>query len=395
MPTYPLPTLAATVSAAGITAPAYADIYQSLQTSFQAIYGSDAYIDPDSQDGQLLAVFAQAISDCNDTSIDVWNKFGPATAVGVGLSSQVKINGISRGIATQGSVVLRVVGVVGSIIVDGIASDALNNQWVLPTPLVIPPAGQIDVTALAQVTGAVAGPIGTINQIVNPQLGWQSVTNPASASPGAPIETDAALRQRQTVSTALPSQTVLSGTTGAIAQLPGVTQVVVYENDTDSTNANGQTPHSIAAVVLGGVASDIAAAILAHKTPGAFTFGSTVVVVSDQYGIPYNIAFSVPTAVPLAIAITIKAYAGYTTAIGNQILASLVAYINGLGIGARSDIGRLYLPAQFYGGVGSNTFDVNVLQQAIKPATPTAADITIAFNARATLALADITLTVT
>lgn len=395
MPTYPLPTLAATVSAAGITAPAYADIYQSLQTSFQAIYGSDAYIDPDSQDGQLLAVFAQAISDCNDTSIDVWNKFGPATAVGVGLSSQVKINGISRGIATQGSVVLRVVGVVGSIIVDGIASDALNNQWVLPTPLVIPPAGQIDVTALAQVTGAVAGPIGTINQIVNPQLGWQSVTNPASASPGAPIETDAALRQRQTVSTALPSQTVLSGTTGAIAQLPGVTQVVVYENDTDSTNANGQTPHSIAAVVLGGVASDIAAAILAHKTPGAFTFGSTVVVVPDQYGIPYNIAFSVPTAVPLAIAITIKAYAGYTTAIGNQILASLVAYINGLGIGARSDIGRLYLPAQFYGGVGSNTFDVNVLQQAIKPATPTAADITIAFNARATLALADITLTVT
>ena len=58
MPTYPLSTLAATISATGISAPTYDEILTSLQTSFQSIYGSDAYISADSQDGQMLAVFA-------------------------------------------------------------------------------------------------------------------------------------------------------------------------------------------------------------------------------------------------------------------------------------------------------------------------------------------------
>ena len=77
---YPLPTLAATLSATGISAPAYTDILLSLQASYGTIFGTDAYIAPDSQDGQLLAVVARAISDCNDMAIAVYNSFAPSTA---------------------------------------------------------------------------------------------------------------------------------------------------------------------------------------------------------------------------------------------------------------------------------------------------------------------------
>jgi len=395
MPTYPLPTLAATVSATGITAPPFSDIYQSLQAKVQSIYGADAYIDPDSQDGQLLAVFAQAVSDCDDTAIAIYNSFSPSTAIGDALSKNVKINGIARAVATFSSATIRVTGNIGTIITNGIVADLLQRRWLLPASVTIPPAGFIDVTAEAEFAGNLAADIGTINAIVTPQLGWQTASNTTTAAPGAPVELDAALRRRQTYSTALPSRTVIDGITGAIAAISGVTQVVVYENDTDATDANGQPEHSIAAVVLGGDATAIATAIAVKKTPGAFTHGSTAITVLGANGLPTIIRFAYATAVPLAIAITIKAKTGYTTTVGDQIKAALVAYINGLGIGGRSDIGKLYLPAQFYGGPGSEKFEVNVLQQAIKPATPTAADVDIAYNAWATLVTADIALTVT
>ncbi len=397
MPTYPLPTLAATVTSAGITAPPYSDIYQSLQASFQSIYGSDAYIDPDSQDGQMLAVFAKAISDGNDADIEAFNSFSPSTAQRGALTSNVKINGIARGVPTNSQVTVRVSGVVGTIVSFGQVADEQGNVWNLPDSVVIPtPAAFIDVTATADQVGAIAADIGTITRIVNPQLGWQAATNTTAASLGSPVEPDAALRQRQAVSTALPTQTVLSGTLGAILNLPGVTQARVYENDTDAPDANGQPEHSIAAMVIGGTSTDIANAILMHKTPGAYTSGSTAVAVTDPAnGMPYTIRYSVPTPVPLAVAITVKALAGYTTSVGQQIVAALVGYVNGLGIGNRSDLGRLYLPAQLFGAADSLKFEVNVLQQSIKPAVPSAADVDIAFNAIATLLAADVALTVT
>jgi uncharacterized phage protein gp47/JayE len=392
--TFPLAKLSATVTADGITAPPYADIYQSLQATFQGIYGTDAYIDPDSQDGQLLAAFAKAISDSNDTAIAVYNSFSPATSQGAALSNNVKLNGVARAVPTKGSVLQRVVGQVGAEITDGVVGDGLNT-WLLPTPLVRPPAGQIDVTATAAKDGAITALIGTITTMVNPQLGWQSTTNLAEATPGAPVETDAALRRRQTVSTALPSRTVLDGIVGGIAGIDGVTQVRGYENDTDTTDANGLLPHSTALVVLGGDALDIATLYLNKKTPGANTNGTTVQAVISSSGIPYNIRFYIPTRPRITMAVTVKGLSGYTSAITAQIKQALADYVNALGIGKRIDWGRLFLPAQLYGAPASLTFEVNVLTLAKFPAANTAADVEIAFNEMASLVVADIVLTVT
>ena len=99
-----LTTLAATVSSTGISAPTMDQILTSLQSSFQSIYGSDVYLGPDSQDGQWLGVLAQAIHDCNDAAIFVFNQFSPATSIGTGLSSVVKINGLIRETATNRTV---------------------------------------------------------------------------------------------------------------------------------------------------------------------------------------------------------------------------------------------------------------------------------------------------
>ena len=101
MDTFPLPTLAPTITGAGISVPTYADILSSLQASVRQIYGEDIYVEPDSMDGQLLAIMAQAIYDCGQTAVAVYNSFSPQTAFGAGLSSVVKINHLARAIATN------------------------------------------------------------------------------------------------------------------------------------------------------------------------------------------------------------------------------------------------------------------------------------------------------
>lgn len=394
MPTYPLATLAATVSPTGISAPAYSDIYASLQASFQSIFGSDVYVAPDSQDGQLLAIVAKAITDCNLTAIAVYNAYSPATAQGVGLSSVVKINGLTRLVPTSSTVLLRVTGVVGTTINSGTVTDTAGNVWALPTTVVIPGAGYIDVTATCVTAGAITAAIGTVTQIRTPTLGWQSVTNSATASVGNPVESDAALRRRQALSTTLPSKTVLAGILGAVAGVSGVLQVMTFENDSNTTDSNGLVAHSIAVVVLGGAALAIATAIYLKKTPGCYTNGTTSQSVVDAFGITNTIRYYIPTAVPIKIGITIKALTGYQTSTGTAILAALMAYINSLGINQTVYIGRLYLPAQLYGGALASTFDVTVLQISITPAAVGNSDVAIAFNAIATSILADMTLTV-
>ncbi|MBU9496275.1 baseplate J/gp47 family protein [Burkholderia multivorans] len=328
-----LTTIAPTIDANGITAPTYADVFAYLQDQYRSIYGADTYLEPDSQDGQLLGVFAKAISDVNSVAIAIYRSFSPATAQGDALSSNVKINGIVRKVASYSSADLVLIGQAGATITNGAAKDTNGVQWLLPSTVEIPPSGTITVTATCATIGDVSARAGTINQIATPARGWQSVTNPADAAEGAPVENDAVLRQRQTVSTALPSLTVLDGIIGAVANVPGVTRYVAYENDTSATDANGIPSHSISLVVEGGDATAIANAIAAKKTPGSGTYGTTAVIVTDIYGRPITIRFFRPVAAPIAATVTIKALTGYTSQTGQQIQQAVSDYINGVQIG--------------------------------------------------------------
>lgn len=71
--------LSAKVTAEGISAPDYQTILSTLISYFQQIYGSDAYLEPDSKDGQMVALMALAIHDANNMAITVYNCFSPAT----------------------------------------------------------------------------------------------------------------------------------------------------------------------------------------------------------------------------------------------------------------------------------------------------------------------------
>ncbi len=387
-------SLAPTIGPAGISAPAFADVLAGIQAIYQGIYGTDAYLGNDSQDGQFVAAIASAINDCNAACVAVFNAFSPATAQGAGLSSVVKINGLERQTPSNSTADLLIVGVAGTTITNGIVGDG-TNQWALPSTVTIPPAGQITVTSTCTTQGAITAIPGAVSQIATPTYGWQSASNPNAATPGNPVETDSELQARQAVSTALPSLTVLGGIIGAIENISGVTAVKAYENDTNTPDSNGIPGNRIALVVAGGDATAIANAIAAKKTPGGGTYGTTTVTVTDIYGIPHPINFSRPTNVPITVAISIKALTGYTSAGGNGIINAIIAYIAGLGTGGgpSNSVEWDAVLANAKNTAYGNTYKILSvsLSRASGAGSP---DVPIAFNESATCTAANITITV-
>jgi hypothetical protein len=286
-----------------------------------------------------MGLLASAVDDGNAASVDVYNAFPPATAQGAGLSLNVQINGIQRDVPTNSSVPVLIVGVGASVISNGQFSDPAGNTWALPASVTIPfPAGQIAVSATCQTQGAIQLALGLTTggmnglTILNPQMGWQTVTTTSSATPGAPVETDAQLRVRQAQSTQIPASTMLAGIVGAVLEIPGVETCVPYQNETDAPDSNGAPGYSIYLVIQGGNALTIAQTIQQYKF-GCGTWGTTSETVYDAVGVGHVINFFFATVVPIGVGVTIAPGPLYATSTAALIQQSMAAWINSLGTG--------------------------------------------------------------
>lgn len=387
---------APTLDANGISAPSFSSILDFLQTQYKAIYGPDIYLGNDSQDGQFLAIIATAINDSNAAAIAVYNAFSPATAQGNGLSSNVKINGIMRLIASASTVDIIVVGQVGAVIESGIVSDQNDqNNWDLPALITIPLAGEITVTATCQDIGATIAQANTITKIKTPTYGWQTANNPGDAVAGNPVETDAALRARQAISVSVPSQTIFEGIIGSVANVVGVSRLKGYENDTVNTDSNGVPAHSIAIVAEGGDAAAIFNTIAEKKTPGTGTFGDLVATVIDAFNSVHVIRFFRPGLLDIKVNLTIEPKAGYSSSVLPYIKAAVLDFINTLEIGESVIYSKIHVPANLSNSTIGDTYNVTELTIAVGAGSFGASNIAVLYNEAAQIVNDDIVITVT
>ena len=378
------------IDEAGLHISSYNDIRDSLVEEMRAIYGNDIYLDNDSQDYQMICAFALMAYDVQQALLLAYNNISPATATGTGLDRVVALNGIRRAAASYSTCLVKLTGTAGTTISNGVVQDSRGIQWRLPKSVTISNDGTATALATCTTIGRITAATGDINTIVTPTRGWTSVINDVPAIAGVNQETDSALRAKQRISTANPSNTVFEGTIGAIANVDGVVRYAAYENDTN-TERDGLPPHSITMVVDGGTDQDVAQAIYLHKTPGCYTNGDIEVNVSGSLTeIP--IRFYRPHYVDVAVKVSIKTLTGYTDATASQIKANIYDYINGLAIGE-----TLYAP-NLNGPIlsalnGQPSFYVTGLTASKKDGEP-AEVIAIAQIEAAQIAVEDITIEV-
>ena len=345
------------VDATGLHIPTYTDIFNYILSQYCGIYGITVSSNLSTSDMQDITNRALMINDCMNNLQLVWNGMSPGNAIGTQQDTLYKNNGIARNIPTYSLSTVSITGTPLATLTNLIAADQNGFLWNLPSSFALDGSGNATVTGTCQTIGAITAPANSINIKQTPTANWATVNNAAAAIPGAPVESNSNFRSRQAISVALPSQSLLVGTLGAIGATSGVTRYAVgiatpggpgtsIENPTGAADSWGNPAHSISMVVEGATDLQVATVIYINKTPGALTNGSTSVVVADPVtGIPETISFYRQTYTQIYVSLTVAALSGYTSATKAAIEAALVTYLNELQIGENVTISALYAAA--------------------------------------------------
>lgn len=382
---------------AGIHMPTYADRMDALITGYKQIFGNDVYIGEDSQDYELLSLFAKAMDDCSALMMDVYNARNPNWASGAALDALLPLAGIRRNAATYSKVSLGLTGLAGSTLAAGmLIRDAQGYSWRTDAPVTFGSGGTATVDATCTEAGAILASAGTITIIETPTATWYTATNAADAIPGLDVETDASVRVRRSASVSLSGRSTIESLHAALINLDGVEHVSVLENTTDSTDENGLPAHSICALVSGGESSDIAATIFRKKAPGIGTYGSSAVTHRDEYGRNNVVRFSRPNEVTATITISVKALAGWGGSyMQDAIREAIEAYVQSVGIGESLIVSALWGVA-FQASTGSvPAFSITSISASCTGQSATTDTLEAAYNTKFVTDAAHITINVT
>lgn len=205
---------------------------------------------------------------------------------------------------------------------------------------------------------------GTVTNIVNPESiqGIENICNEAAIENGRERETDAEYRERYYASVDYAGGVNSDAIRAALMQeVDGLHTAFVYENDKDVINEEyGLPPHSIEAVVYGGLDEDIARIIYKEKAVGIQTVGSSTVRVLSKSDQKISIHFSRAELVGVYIKITgLKTDDKFG---GNdEIIRALMEYIGSDALGGLSigkDVIYISLPGVIMEVPGVVDFDV-------------------------------------
>lgn len=312
-----------------------AEIRDEIVADLRDRLGADVDVSAESVLGQVVAVQATKLGELWELVGALYAARTPSGASGAALDALCEIApGIPRAAATKGTVPLRVALTDTTTLPAGSRVHAAgdpSNVWVTTEAVTGVGVGsaQYTVAAEALTAGRILAPAGTLTTIATPVSGWTDVTNLTDATPGTDTETDAPLRVRRAQSLQRSASSPVDAIAAQVAEVSGVTQVTVWENDTDYTDADGRPPHSVEALVLGGTDEAVARAVWAAKAAGIASYGSTSSTFTDARGVSRTASFSRPTSLLMYCTVEVEvdpaAYEG-EAAVKAAVVAATAAY---------------------------------------------------------------------
>jgi len=336
----------------GLTVKTLTELRQELEAQLKDIYGDDINLDPDSPDGQMVNIYAQGGIDLRELLTSINAGFDPDQAEGRVLDQRVALNGIERSGGTYTTVnieitVDRALNLVGlddqsqelEPDVENLytVKDDAGTEYYLVDSQSPVMAGTYIYSFRAAALGAVSVLINTITTPVTIIAGVTDINNPAGATnTGTDEESDAALKARRRISTAIGSVGYLDSIEAALRNISGVVIAIVLENVTAVTDSNGIPPHSIWCIVEGGSDADIAQTIYAKKSSGSGMYGAEVVSVLRPSGAYFEAKFDRPTSQDLYIRFSLALPGGTVdiTSIKEKIVENIMWQVGADAVGS-------------------------------------------------------------
>lgn len=294
------------------------EILADLENSFRNIYGNDILLDSSTPDGQWLNILAQKGVDIRGLLMQLYNSFNPDNAQGAVLDQRCAINNVFRKAGTFTTVSINIT-TDRALTLEGLddnynnpdataftVQDNEGNNFILANTQNLS-AGTTACLFRSETLGNVVVLPNTITIPVTIVLGVISVNNPAAAlSIGTQEESDAVLRERRRQSVAINSFGYLNGLQAALLQLTGVNDAKVYENYTDTTDANGIPEHCIWVVMDGGATTDIANTIYSKKSVGCDMKGNITYTITTPALTQFIAKWDDATIIPFYIKFDLK-----------------------------------------------------------------------------------------
>lgn len=238
-------------------------------------------------------------------------------------------------------------------------------------------------------SGPLEQPANTIDTILTPMLGWDSVINPVAATPGTERETDEELRLRFRNGKFDKATNTYDAIYSALINLDNVTEVTIYENDTSVVDGNGVPAHSFLPIVSGGLSQAIGNVIWENKPTGILSYGNTSVNVTDIQGGTHVVSFSRPDPVVIYISMNITTDVMFPANGNDLIRSNLISYFQAnFGTGDDVIYSRLYTPINSVPG-----HQVDSLFIGTSPSPVGVSNIVIAFDEIASLSSVNIIIT--
>lgn len=308
-------------------------VLDNWNDQFKTVFGADFMIDPETPEGGLIAMFADAEISVNRGNAALANQLNPSYAGGAFQDATASLFDINRTPEVSSVVTLTLTGVANTPIPAGrTARDTSGNYWALDNDVVIPASGSVDSDFTCQTPGAIEAGIGTVNSIATGVLGWETVTNAAAASIGKPEQSDQSLAKFRRLQLGNQGRRTVVAIKGNLAKVEGFGSMTFRENRADTQQVIDDItmkPHSIYVCVDGGTNLDVAEAIKEAASDGAGFNGSTSQQVKDPVsGQTEVILFDRPSLININIEIGVRIASGTVTT--EAIKKSITDYAAGL-----------------------------------------------------------------
>lgn len=323
------------LTALGFKRKRYADFIEELENEARRLFGEDVNLSEASPMAQWIKLQAYKHAEANELAEKVWLSAHIESAEGISLDFGVKKYGLRRERPTRATGFIDVVAVTGTLIPSGaLTVETAGEIKFVNTAAGVAVDGGVRLPIVALEYGPQGNvPAGTITSIFTPLADVESVSNPYKLEGGKNRETDERLRERYYATMGRGGSSTTDGVRVAMLEVPGVSAVVVGENDRDTWSGGdvglGYPPHSIAPVVLGGDPQAIAEAIHSKKAGGIRSYGTEVRVVRDKSGFDQEIGFSYAIQADIYVIVYLTKNALFPSDGQKKVQDVVVQYIGG------------------------------------------------------------------
>lgn len=218
---------------------------------------------------------SQKLSELDSLGLAVFNSRSVNTAIGYALELLGDVFGVRRNPATRATGYVTFTGNDGIGIPEGTQLQSISGMFYRTTEDVVITGGLATSSIIAEAYGQGSNTsVDTVTIISIPIPNVTSVTNEEEITGGENQETDVQLRERIKLYGRAIGKSTLKAIFKAVAEVPNVTSVRVYENATHTIDENGNEPHSIHVYVQGGDDEDVFEAIYDSRGAGIWCNGA-------------------------------------------------------------------------------------------------------------------------